>query len=494
MMIIGELKGSGEITLEYHLAFDSDIALNTGEESAAIPGRSVIGAMAEIWLRNHPADATFDRLFLTGETRWSDLTPVIDGRRSEAMPLMMVWRRDADKYVNLYTIPKTDITGKQKTVAGQFSVPAGGRLKTASVPRRVTMHHRHEGRGLEAMLYQQSALELGMVYGGIVTFPAALGQQVLALLRAPGIRLGHSRSAQYGACRVVSVAPVNGTDEAFMAEPGEKLYAVLQSNMQLSIGGIPRADDEAVRGAIAEAIGADPSPVSTDYCAYLRLGGYQASWGLRKPQSWAAAAGSVYCFAAAGGAVQRKLTLGEYQQEGMGRVLILRERELPDGADRGAVDRDTPAAADVEAAQALGICLTIRKAEAAASRYAEKVFRRDQKTLAAKRFSGMLNRIRNTARNSDTAVELKTQLKDISESGDKNQDNKKTALKLFADLYGEGSDRQIAETLLSEAPELRDAILGSTDALRRFAGEWKRPLMQVIHASYFTEAEGGGEA
>ena len=192
-----------EVTLEYRWAFDADMVIQAGaEQPIAIPARSVIGCMAEAYLKGGSVDPTFDSLFLDGTVKWSDMTPVINETRSDPAPQSLVYLKYAKAYRNAYALTENDKKDKQKALSGMFAThDAKDGWHLASVSSEMVYHHRHEHDGADAKLYQHRTMSAGLIYAGRVTLPADLQNTVLDLLNAAEFRIGHSRSAQYSACR-----------------------------------------------------------------------------------------------------------------------------------------------------------------------------------------------------------------------------------------------------------------------------------------------------
>ena len=381
-------QNQSEVRLSYRVALDANLALSGIDgHLTAIPGRSVIGCMASAWMKQNGGAADqqpgrnddFRRLFLSGETKWSDLTPVIDGRRSTPAPLMIANLKNrkfsqenkdleiqsagdamyGNRLVDDRFLKDVKNGGwrgeKIKTVEGLWAVETIDGWKIAGVETDTMYHHRHERNSEadaqkpslddEAMLYSHTSVPSGLIYGGEVTVPANLSKKAEELLRTAQLRFGHSRNAQYARCSLLSVKPIDHHAGTVTVNAKSTIFVILESNTLISANGRYALDNASVRKAIGEALEDESkgpvlskSEIKTeyicpenciDYVQYTTIGGYHAMWKLQKPQTCVVAGGSVFCFVADKGKdIPAEFTLGEYRQEGMGRCRVISEEEM----------------------------------------------------------------------------------------------------------------------------------------------------------------------
>lgn len=368
--------GDGKVRLSYRVVLDANLVLTgIGGQPTAVPGRAVIGCMASQWLKQseerNGRDEDFKKLFLSGDVIWSDLTPVIDGKRSEPAPLMLAHLKDRRYSVEnkdkqgydekamkserdaLYGNRLTDMRfkdeakwrkDKQKTVDGHWAVKTDSGWNIASVETDTVYHHRHGETDDDAMLYSHTSVPAGLVYGGTVEVPQAYEEEVKQLIQSARLRFGHSQNAQYARCSLWPAADEAERTDKIAVGAGEPVYVVLASNLLLSVNGRYALNNKEIRAQIVDALNEEAKTVVNeeaktvedkypdnciDYVQYTTLGGYHAKWGLQKPQVSTVAGGSVFCFVAATKAdVPSRLRLGECRQEGMGLCRVLSEAEM----------------------------------------------------------------------------------------------------------------------------------------------------------------------
>lgn len=326
----------GRVTIFYQVRLDANMIMAMRDQPITyVPGRSVIGCMASAWIRRYgEPDGTFDRMFLSTETAWSDLTPVFRGIRTIPAPLMLAWRQYASAYCNRLAekLPRAE---KLKIPEGKWAAPDDGGWCIHSVETEVNYHHRHaKAGGASAMLYSQESLPAGLVLGGSVSLPECLAEQAEQLISNAQFRFGRSKSAQYAKCSLVPAEEKSADESAILKIPeGETFFVLLESPLLLSANGRYAVDSETLRACLAEKLGADVEPECPDqlidYARYTVLGGYHAQWHLFKPQTEALSGGSVFCFRTrAACTVPGFLRMGEFTQEGMGRCRVLTEQEM----------------------------------------------------------------------------------------------------------------------------------------------------------------------
>ncbi len=468
----------GKMTLEFRWVFDSAIDMPRG----AIPARSVIGCMAEAFLRDHEADAVFEDLFLNGKTGWSDMTPVVHGQRGEPMPLTMHYFRELGEVRNLIRMPDPESLGKHRALAEAFWSENRGEGWFSRLSGDEVYHHRHAHPGRagqnEAQLYQRSVMKAGQVFAGRVSFPEKLYETVCDLLNRAEFRIGHSRAAQYAACRLLSIRPVEKAEGTKTIPEGEPVYAVLGSDLVLLKEGVMTVAPDEVRAQIAQALGLTAAEKGADYCAYRVVGGYQNVWGLWKPQMTTLCGGSVFVFRSEGRPVPGEIHLGAFPQEEMGKIRILSREELPEKLTE---ERTEEWSVELSPdAEALLSALLAEKALEEISRNAEMLYLENSMVWGASSNNGLMSRIRRSLQESETPERLRLKLSGITDPG-----KKEIALNIFGKLYGGADEKAVLETMLRTDAALARAVRENEKARKQVLKQWKAPLRQILHAAYF---------
>lgn len=500
----GQLKDKGDmVCITYKIRLDSPVTLpGCSELITEIPARSVIGCMSGEYLRNASADEMFSKLFLDGTVQWSSLTPVISGSISAPTPLFLVNLKNEKRYANC---AGEEVKGKkQKTLEGTYAVETEDGYTVANVRSHTVYHHTVRVEGQDGMLYMQQSLDAGMLYGGTVILPKELAETVWNIIVKSPLRFGRSRTAQYAACSIIEAPRISSCmAEEIMAEAGEPVYVVLQSDMILSDSGVFEMEHASVREKIAAELGLtsvsetptcktpDNSKIPlTDRIKYHTVSGYQSMWQMQKPQLLTVRGGSVFCFIA-----EEKRTLpktfriGELKQEGFGVCHILRRSDINKQQKicKGSVDSLTEInETDKEYVDRLRSELLTITARHAAENHALQY----AKSYANELDTGLIGRLRLMAEESEDYPELLKRIESIQES-DKSSETEKTrklkVKKFVQELCGRNglsADRLIGDSKIS------DAVSIHADVRSKILEEWKPLLLFALHLAYY---EKGGQ-
>jgi CRISPR-associated protein Csx10 len=196
-----------EITLESPAVF-SESAATTGNHDTLryIPGRDLLGAAAARLYADAASEAQVDD-WIFGGLRFSDGRPMHDGRPT--VPLPLSWhqpkRSKNDHWYNCAVQRPSDQPVTQEKKHRELHVTDDG--ATLKVCTQATMRTAvsDDGRARDGLLFQFSHLTSGQRFLATVSGPDAAVNAAVRVLTSPGIRLGRSRSAEFGAVRVRTV-------------------------------------------------------------------------------------------------------------------------------------------------------------------------------------------------------------------------------------------------------------------------------------------------
>ena len=303
-----------------------------------IPGKAVLGALAGTYLSEagHSADdEEFVRLFLNGDTIYSDFN-ISDGVHIFApAPSFLNKLKKSKKYVNsLKYSEKQDTENKDNDTDNKDYDPANGnqpkklkgkyiyldinednrKLLEYEPKQRVIYHHR---RGNDALLYSQTALKEGQIFGGNIICNSKDYKLLSELLKNTNFSFGKSKTAQYGNCRIIKgiVDELFKKDVKFQVKKDELVYVSLASKgIFLDECGYTQ-ESKKVYQIIGEQLGllnkeADISEKigeiqgeEKDYpfCSIqsAMIYGYSGVWNLRKPPIAGIELGSTFIYRAA---------------------------------------------------------------------------------------------------------------------------------------------------------------------------------------------------
>lgn len=371
-IVKSEDDGSGKRVIPFIIRNVQPLMMSGMNDNASlshIPGQVVLGALAGKYLSVNKlkGDAfenpTFRKLFLSGETIFTDLVPYKNGRVYYPAPLFVNILKKSKKYVNAeymnqvidqihkernsgeseHTYEKNVITYDFAPVDGNVGKKLSGKYlylgknNDVSVYETATdlvYHHSHRGmrNGKKGILYPLEVIREQQYFAGRIIVPKELEKTLRGLLRDGILRLGKSKSAQYGKCEIVTdmnnpfdinsklTIPANTavmvqliSDAVFV---GEQDYTVEYSTVKKQIAGQLKFNAQ----------NASESKEFHDMMEIGEVAGYQTQWNLRKAPIPVVKAGSVFVFetktnislAGAG-------FIGERNHEGFGeyRIVIL---------------------------------------------------------------------------------------------------------------------------------------------------------------------------
>ena len=338
-------QGEGEeLSISYRVRFDAPLAVQEYlEDATKINARTVIGFFANRYIDekkssstdeefNPILDETFNQLFLDGTVKWSALTPIIQERASIPTPAMLMkLKNDNGRIINVFSMETTLWKGKKPTdLNGSYTVVDDdiNMIYVASPESEINNHNnmRNHMENESIGLYMQEALQEGMVYGGYIRVPRKLLDSVKKLLSESELWLGRSKKTQYGKATILDIKISKNEPKKISLREGDGVIAVLESDLILQTEGRFVVDQSFVREYISGCTGlTNEVPTGVyDICRYHVLSGYNSMWKMQKPKIQAVKGGSIYCFKATETKeYPSEIMLGEYLQEGMGRIRLL---------------------------------------------------------------------------------------------------------------------------------------------------------------------------
>lgn len=319
-----------------------------------ISGKSVLGTLAGSYLSidgNSADDEEFVRLFLSGDTIYSDFN-ISDGKHIfYPAPSFLNKMKKSKKYVNSLKYSENQgyssddynpANGNQpKKLKGKYiyleKLNKSGALNILDCEpkQRVIYHHR---RGDDALLYSQTALKEGQIFAGNIICGRRDYELLLGLLKNTNFSFGKSKTAQYGKCRIISL----NTDiiNDFNVKKDELIYVSLASRGIFQDKYGYTQEPKKVYKIIGEQLGLLNEKADeyiqigeTDYpfCSIqpAMIYGYSGVWNLRKAPIAGIESGSTFVYKAVDNVTINNYYVGERNSEGFGKVSIYKGDELP---------------------------------------------------------------------------------------------------------------------------------------------------------------------
>ena len=475
-----------EYCMEYRILLESPVTIpDFGRSMTMIPGRSMIGCLSACFAgMDGQKKEQFDDLFLNGTVRWSALTPVLEGRRTNPAPnFIMKLKNDGGKLINIFAQPDSAWKSlKPKTVSESYAVQAGEGIRIADVRTGAVYHNSMK----QSMLYTQESVNAGYIYGGTVTFPGRYYRDIKELLTSARIRFGRSKNAQYANCRLLEILEPQKPANPVRLVSGT-VYVVLESDLAVIEEGRYITENRELREYIAGQLGLKPEETETagDNVQYGISGGFQNLWNMQKMQIPVVKAGSVLVFKTGEAEVPSEARIGSMKQEGLGRVCVYSEAEMQGFTDirREEIDKYTDAE-DEEAVRQIEEKLTLSVVRETLLYYA-RVYRTGIRDIPVSRLRLMLM----TAESYPDFLAKVGTIKTSDVSSEKS--GRKSAAEAFLkDFYGEGG-KISWEKLLESEPGLYEGIKNQPGLMEKTEEMWKLPLSAVLHTMHYTK---GGKA
>ena len=288
------------------------------ETTDYIPGSAVLGAFAGGYLKNGGDENDFDRLFLSGAVKFSNMY-ISDGQTvSEPAPAVLGKTKTSKEIRFIFRDDKDD-----KPLVKPFK---GGYLINDSEikpEKEVIYHHRHKQSNMDELLYTQEVLSEGQLFTGTVRGSGKDLRRLMPVISEGRINLGRSKTAQYSVCDIVNAkcVPVKVNSSAV-----GKVFALLCSDVLL-IG--ENAEFSTDISVLAKALGIESEAIDAEHSSlkYKTVMGYISVGRYKRSHIRAFEKGSVLCFDT-NTSLPVYLTIGERQNEGFGVVKICTKEEL----------------------------------------------------------------------------------------------------------------------------------------------------------------------
>lgn len=361
----GVIHDSNEpIEIHYSLLNEEPLMISLGSDNVSetyIPGRMILGALAAKYLsiKGHTADDTaFRDLFLNGE-KTQFLNVYISNGDTRCIPVpgyvnSLKKSKNLVNFERIYEAPSLE-KGNTDDEIKEYGVAGGNQPKKLldqycaidkdshnvsikEVGRQLTYHHRHKHGKDEVQLYSHLEIAEGQKFVGVIRTTAAYKDLITQLL-SQGLRIGKSRSAQYGKCQVV----VNNCEEikpdTIEVKSGEDILVSFSAPSLFVENGKEVACYEEVYTLVAKALGIEDKvgPTRREEDGINPFGiidtkliyGYQSIWNLRRTPSVAVTEGSVLVYRMKEDAsIDRNIMVGNRHLEGYGEIHVERMNDF----------------------------------------------------------------------------------------------------------------------------------------------------------------------
>lgn len=335
-------SGSDRVCISYMIRNEDPLIISSEKDTISmdyIPGYSVLGAFAKEYLCNgsHTPDKKFEHLFLKGTAIFSDLnysaitdkgkvityykTPsyinILKKTKKLVDTEILIQHEDELKERDKYYFKNGN---QPKKLKGKRITTIDGKYLIGEVEKEIIYHHsRSSERDDENRLFFFDAISKGQLFAGKIIVDKEYKDVVLDILKRGKIRLGKSKSSQYGLCKVidVNVYPADSLSHIIPESAEEILINFKSDAVFMDKNGNYTSDYKTVWEIIRGEIGAYKDDPGKSYVTTKTICGYSGIWNLHKQEIPAISAGSTFVFKVSDKTVL-PLFLGTRQSEGFG--------------------------------------------------------------------------------------------------------------------------------------------------------------------------------
>lgn len=304
-----------------------------------IPGSVLLGAAAARLYPHQPPDVAF-ALFHSGAVRFGDGLPIAPGG-TLGLPAPLSFHTVKGVEAGKRGQPVAWINRARRTSDGPFVQVRDQRMAGSifwAPERTVSMRTAigEGGRAREGLLYGYEALQAGMVFRARVDADDAERLEQVRLALVGDVRIGRSRSAEFGLVKIVD-APVDAHRSLEQPAEAGRVVVLCLSDLCLRDPGTgqPTLDPMPSAFGLPDGWRLD---VPRSFVRHRRWSPFNTHRRRPDLERQAIVAGSVLVFAGDGApgleALRRRCAagIGEYREQGLGQVLIepkvLQETEL----------------------------------------------------------------------------------------------------------------------------------------------------------------------
>lgn len=297
-----------------------------------IPGTSLLGLLATRYLKENPDKKDdFAKLFLDGAVIFQNLYPLHQEKIYYPAPRYILQNKeDPSSLKNLFESEQIEPVYK---VPRGFADPYGKYIRLHEPQKEVFFHHERDyskGISIESKIFNYEALSAGQLFSGSLKGEESDLILIKNLLdQDPNLRLGKSKTAQYGSCFLIS-SDISEF-KPLELDPNSECILVLRSDtiIKNSAGqnSLNIADLEAILGVEIEESAIEQSGVETVVNAFKT----------KRPWDLAFAAGSSFSLKSvpADYLNMLKYGLGERCYEGFGSVWFVQDSPIDFKLDEG---------------------------------------------------------------------------------------------------------------------------------------------------------------
>lgn len=337
--------------LEYELYLEDPVvcrSVNGGEENTQdyIDGSKILGILLE------RADAREREALLADRTLiFSNAYLSIDGKRSAEVPASLYdIKNNSGEYVDktareTYEQKENEQLNQIKHCYMCWKDPQKLVLRHVDMEERYH-HRRPENKGIgraseeaggDSRFYQISSISAGQSFGGYIKGTPEMLKTVRRLLeQRPDCYVGYGKNTEYGKCRI-RITDMKKAEKPVSRKVRQLLVKLEAPAIVYGENAMYTTDSKVLVEEICAALGLPADQVSwtEKYIGYTTVGGFNLTWGRRKPHVEAFDKGTVLRihFSEETEFLRKsRYFIGERCQEGFGELSVLEEADRSRGS------------------------------------------------------------------------------------------------------------------------------------------------------------------
>jgi len=285
-----------------------------------IPGTTILGMLATRYIKKYETDSEFERLFLRGALQFRNLYIQKEGKRYLPCPKNILQnKKDKNIFHILSQENDEDIDLLDYNEVNGYSYIIGESIDLHNPEFSINFHHQRNyktGIPEENVIFNYEALDPNQIFNGEIIGEEEDLQLISALLEEKEVRIGKSKTAQYGNAEIISYKI---EDFPLSETTSNPIYLYCVSDLiifnQFGFSSSSVEDLEKLLGA----------KISEAYTESSRTESVVMAWKAKKPSYNTLKAGSIFLLEALPKNYQDILVygLGERTWEGFGEVQFI---------------------------------------------------------------------------------------------------------------------------------------------------------------------------
>lgn len=332
--------GEEKVVLEYVFTNTQPLMLSASDDGKSenyVNGQSILGALAGTYLKNNKNDEEFKDIFLSGKVEFSNAYITDDiGREYTPVPQYIRKLKKSKKIVNVLGKCEelcrsdkdysTNDGNQPKKITSKYAyIKDNEEISFIEPSMSIIYHHTHKNDSSDEKLYSFRVLEENQKFAGKIVGAKKYIDILKDILTTMTLRLGKSKTAQYGQCKVDKITVSRYEAKELKINANEEIVVTLESDGIFIEDNAYTNKYSQVRHALMKQLGIDAYDEEGESVSYMStkiITGYNTKWNMKRLFMPAVCAGSAFVFKVKGESSIYASMVGERNLEGYGAIRI----------------------------------------------------------------------------------------------------------------------------------------------------------------------------